>query len=191
MPSRSYQTWVGRRMVTLDEIEKAHSAVGGVERGRRYETQQINQAYAVLLASQFQGFCRDLHTECVEHLVRKIAHGTVGPILFAEMTRGRQLDRGNAQPGSLGTDFDRFKMVFWPMVDRHDPKNEMRRKQLEQLNHWRNAIVHQSFDSTQINSGSLRLAQVRRWRKCCQRLARSFDAVMLDHLQKLTGTPPW
>ena len=32
-------------------------------------TQQINRAYAVLGASHFQGFVRDLHTESVDYLV--------------------------------------------------------------------------------------------------------------------------
>src|SRR5262249_19369869 len=37
--------------------------------GRRYATQQVNRAYAVLLASEFQGFCRDLYSECMDHVV--------------------------------------------------------------------------------------------------------------------------
>ena len=57
------------RRRALDEIEAAHASVGGTGPGRRYATQQINQAYAVLLASQFQGYCRDLHTESVAHLM--------------------------------------------------------------------------------------------------------------------------
>ncbi len=65
MPSLSLQKWETIRSSELDEIENAHSSVGGTTRGRRYGTQQINQAYAVLLSSQFQGFCRDLHSECV------------------------------------------------------------------------------------------------------------------------------
>ena len=57
----------------LDEIAGADAAVGGAARGRRYATQQINRAYAVLLASEFQGFCRDLHSECVDHVLTVIA----------------------------------------------------------------------------------------------------------------------
>src|SRR3954454_17039221 len=104
MPSISYQEWITTRIDALDEIEHAHVAVGGTARGRRYATQQINRAYAMLLASQFQGFCRDLHSESVDHLISSIAPPPVfRPLLQAEFTRGRQLDRGNAQPGSLGT----------------------------------------------------------------------------------------
>src|ERR1051326_7716073 len=70
MPSIALQNWHTNRLRTLDEIEQAHRAVGGIGRGRRYATQQINHAYTVLLSSQFQGFCRDLHTECIDAVVR-------------------------------------------------------------------------------------------------------------------------
>jgi hypothetical protein len=68
MPSLSWQQWVTTRARDLDDIEAAHRSVGGTVRGRRFATEQINHAYAVLLASQFQSFCRDLHTECVHFL---------------------------------------------------------------------------------------------------------------------------
>jgi hypothetical protein len=193
MPSLSYQGWVTNRADSLDEIERAHAAVGGRARGRRYATQQINQAYAVLLASQFQGFCRDLHTESVDHLLSAIAPvPPLRPILRAELTRGRQLDRGNAQPSSLGADFGRLGIRFWHEVDHHDPKNATRRGHLGLLNDWRNAIAHQDFDPAQLGgTTTLHLARVRRWRVSCRRLAVSFDEVMRVHLQALTGTSPW
>ena len=69
MPSHSLVRWNGERADALDEIENAHVMVGGTERGRRYATQQINYSYAALLSGHFQGFCRDLHSECVDHVV--------------------------------------------------------------------------------------------------------------------------
>ena len=73
MPSISYRRWRTICARALDEMAKAHVAVGGSARGRRYTTQQINQAYAVLLAAHFQGFCRDLHSECVDHILAVMA----------------------------------------------------------------------------------------------------------------------
>ena len=69
MPSKALRRWFKSQAVALDQMENAHASVGGKGRGRRYTTDQINQAYAVLLASQFQGFCRDLHSESAEYLV--------------------------------------------------------------------------------------------------------------------------
>src|SRR5207237_10419381 len=106
MPSVSYRRWRTVRAAELDELVQAHAAVGGTGPGRRYATQQLNRAYAVLLASQFQGFCRDLHTECVKYLLGVIAPPpALLPLVKAEFTRGRQLDRGNAQPDSLHADY--------------------------------------------------------------------------------------
>ena len=51
MPSRSWLTWSTVRAAALDEIEAAHHSVGGSGPGRHYATQQLNRAYAVLLAS--------------------------------------------------------------------------------------------------------------------------------------------
>jgi hypothetical protein len=72
MASRAYRLWTRSRSTELDQVEQAHDLLGGTAPGRRYTTQQINRAYAVLLASQFQGFARDLHTESVDYLVAVI-----------------------------------------------------------------------------------------------------------------------
>ena len=61
--SVALQRWMFKAQSALDEIEAAHQAIGGARRGRRYATLQVNHAYAMLLSSQFQGFCRDLHSE--------------------------------------------------------------------------------------------------------------------------------
>jgi hypothetical protein len=95
MPSQPYRAWLTARAKALDEIEAAHASVGGTGPGRRYATQQINQAYAVLVASQFQGYCRDLHTECVARLMAFISPSvSVSHFLRAGFTRGRQLLTG-------------------------------------------------------------------------------------------------
>ncbi len=126
MPSTSYRRWAGARENALAEIEHAHTAVGGTGRGRRYATQQINQAYAVLLASQFQGFCRDLHSESINHLIAAISPARLQLVVLVELTQNRQLDRGNAQPGSIGADFGRLGIEFWTEVKSFHPDNATR-----------------------------------------------------------------
>ena len=193
MPSRSYGLWRTVRAAALDEMVEAHAAVGGTARGRRYATQQINRAYAVLLAAEFQGFCRDLHSECVAHLIKVMAPPTkLEAILQRDLTRGRLLDRGNAQPGSLGADFGRLNIEFWTVVNAHDARSISWRASLESLNEWRNAIAHQDFTSPRLGGIIiLHLRQVERWRAACSRLARAIDEVLGRHLNDLTGSPPW
>src|ERR1700682_682286 len=100
MPSISLQKWQESRRLELDEIVEAHRAVGGSGRGRRHATQQVNHAYAVLLSSQFQGFCRDLHSECTQHIVEQVPVALQN-LLGGELVRYRKLDRGNANSGSV------------------------------------------------------------------------------------------
>lgn len=72
MPSVSLTKWHTERLQALDELENAHRNVGGPGRGRRYATQQLNQAYALMASSHFQGFCRDLHSESSDYLATAI-----------------------------------------------------------------------------------------------------------------------
>ncbi len=193
MPSISCEQWTVTRAEALDEIEQAHVAVGGTARGRRYATQQVNRAYAMLLASQFQGFCRDLHSESVAHIVSALKPpASLRPLVQAEFTRNRQLDRSNATPSTLGADFGRLGIDLWPKCEAHDARNRERKKQLEQLNAWRNAIAHQDFDSTKLGGTiTLRLDQVRKWRIACEHLAKSFDEVARDYIHATIGMAPW
>jgi hypothetical protein len=176
----------------LDDIEAAHRSVGGSARGRRHATEQINHAYVVLLASQFQGFCRDLHTECVDCLVPFVTPVVLQSVLRAEFLLNRSLDRGNANPSTIGSDFNRLGVEFWQQVYAESLRNDRRRELLDGLNLWRNAIAHQDFDAN-ILGGSilLHLTKVRIWRTACNKLAQSFDTVMQTHLRSIIGANPW
>jgi hypothetical protein len=191
MPSSSYRRWIKAQASGLDQMENAHSSVGGTARGRRSATDQINQAYAILLASQFQGFCRDLHSESASYLIDVLQPSSMRPIVRAELTRDRKLDRGNANPGNLGSDFNRLGLDFWDEVKTLSARNSARNRTLEMLNEWRNAIAHQHFDPSKLRTSRLGLAQVRIWRKVCNGLARDFDIVMRNHVSSVTGSSPW
>lgn len=193
MPSLAWQEWTGGRAVRLDELDYAHRSVGGSGPGRRYLTQQLNQAYALLLSSQFQGFCRDLHNQCVEHLVSAVVVPLLQVNYRVNLRFGRKLDTGNPNPGHIGADFNRLGLSFWPTVEADHPRNPQRRQALEELNRWRNAIAHHDFAPDMYRGGrpSLLLAQVQDWRKACDGLARSFDVVLGLHLLAATGVAPW
>jgi hypothetical protein len=193
MPSFAFQRWSGVRAAALDEIENAHRSVGGPGPGRRTATQQINHAYALLVSAQFQGFCRELHTEFAAHLVATVPDPNLRILFRSGFLLSRKLDRGNPNAGNIGSDFSRFNLAFWPLIDSHRPQNPQRRALLEELNEWRNAIAHQDFAPALLKGGrpALPLAQVQTWRKACEGLARSFDEVLRVQLQALTGTVPW
>lgn len=191
MPSQPLQIWLKDRLRTLDELEQAHRGVGGTGPGRRYATQQVNHAYAVLLSAQFQGFCRDLHDECVNGLVQSISPASIRDALEESLVWNRKLNTGNPNPGNIGSDFNRLGLKFWVEVRKVDARNDARVDRLEDLNRWRNAIAHQDFDPRVVGSGVLRLERVREWRSACEGLAISFDRVMRVHLHNSTGILPW
>lgn len=192
MPSQSYHLWLADRCPTLDEIESAHASVGGTGPGRRFATQQINQAYAVLLSAQFQAFCRDLHSEAIESWAAATSPVVCQGILRNELLANRKLDRGNPNPGNIGSDFNRFGISFWNEVLALDVRNAGRRDQLEMLNRWRNAVAHQDFDAVApAGAVTLLLSQVRAWRSVCHELARYFDEVVRAKLALELGVSPW
>lgn len=190
MSSASLTKWRRERSAALDEIVSAHQSLGSGGPGRRVATQQINHAYTVLLAAQFQGFCRDLHSECTEHLVQHIGPLSFRTNLRTLLNRGRKLDRGNASVGNVGSDFGCFICNFWDEVRKLDKRNLVRQNLLDELNEWRNAIAHQDF--TKVGGGlRLQLQTVAKWRNACGRLAVTFDRVLDQHLAALTGVSPW
>lgn len=189
MPSNSLAKWSGERTNALDEIESAHSVIGGTARGRRYATQQINYSYVALLSSHFQGFCRDLHTECTERIVAAVPV-KLQAFVRAEFFLNRALDKGNPHPGGVGSDFERLGIQFWPHVKQLNARNDRRSQLLQELIDWRNAIAHQDFRPVGGNP-TLHLKRVRAWRRALGALAVDFDRTMHDYLFGLLGAAPW
>ncbi|HYH80698.1 MAG TPA: hypothetical protein VEX86_12925 [Longimicrobium sp.] len=176
----------------LDEMEAVHGVVGGGRTARRFARQQVAQAYVVLLASQFQLFCRELHTESAEWVTDDPAHEPLNLVLRTLLTTGRRLDVGNANSATLGSDFGKLGISFWDEVRRHRGANVQRKARLEELNCWRNAIAHQDFRNPGLaGSHEVRFQQVRAWRRTCDALAVEFDAVLRLYLMKLVGGAPW
>src|SRR5689334_5249240 len=96
MPSRALRNWQTRSRKVLDEVEAAHAVVGGGRGARAFARQQVNQAYVVLLSSQFQRFCRTLYEESIDHVVSRPEHAPLNFVLRELLTGGLKLDRGNA-----------------------------------------------------------------------------------------------
>jgi hypothetical protein len=206
MSSFALHVWQQTRSRQLDELDAAHGAVGGRGPGRRSATLQLNHAYAVVLASQFQGFCRDLHSECADVVSNAIATGTAATVVdgsalagvaLMSLTRNRQLDRGNASVGSVGADFKAFDVDIWDVARRLDARTRLRERRLDQLNVWRNAIAHQDFDFSQHQRelvgepARLGLDDVRAFRSACNGLAATLDKALVGHLEPIVGGRPW
>jgi hypothetical protein len=198
VPSAAYETWTTDRARRIDDLLAAHTALGGNGPGRRWRTESVNWSLILRLAAEFQGFARDLHNQAVECCVHPIARSnpSLANVVQLDMTRYRNLDKGNANPGGLGADFARLGIVLWPALERTSYRASTWNKHLDALNTARNAAAHSD------NSGFLRLQKlgyqsinlsvVRRWRRSLDSLATAMDEVVGDYLALLLGGPrPW
>jgi hypothetical protein len=192
MPSPALTAWSTSSAAALSQLQAAHHAVGGTRAGRRTNTLQLNYAYVLLLCAHFQAYCRGLHTNAAQLLVEAI-DPAIAAVVDANLTFARQLDRGNAQPSAIGADFYRFDLEFWTVVDAVDARNAARRRKLETLNAWRNAIAHHDIDSRRgdLHPREVTLAACRTWRDALNGLAESFDQALAGHLATLLGARPW
>ncbi|SOD03379.1 hypothetical protein SAMN05216486_11133 [bacterium JGI 053] len=192
MPSRALRNWQTRSRKVLDEVEAAHAVVGGGRGARSFARQQINQAYVVLLSSQFQRFCRDLHDEAADFLFAQPAFASLAPLLKASLSQARRLDSGNPNPGNIASDFSRFGFDIWVLARERNARTPARRMRLEVLNRWRNAVAHQDFRSPHLGGReTVRLAEVREWRAACGGLAVDFDGILGVYLNAIGGAQPW
>ena len=192
MASAALAKWQKQRATSLNEMEGAHRHIGGSGRGRRFATQQVNRAYAVLLSSEFQGFCRDLYIESSIVLADCITPQALQPVVKAEFRLHLKLERGNPNPGNIGSDFNRLGLDLWKILKSRYVHNNTRQKYLEELNVWRNAIAHNDFTDPKLNGNTeIYLSWVRGWRRACDQLASEMDIVLSDHLRQFSGMAPW
>lgn len=197
MPSAALQRWSGDRAANLAELLVAHRQLGAPGAGRRYATRQLNFALILRLASEFQGFARDLHDETAI-VMGEWSHPTdrrLAQVISSGLTAGRQLDRANAKPETLTADFGRFGMQLWPALLGRDRRTSARRSQLTALNAARNALAHgdaAQLAKLQTSSQRLDLSSFKVWRGAVGGLATTMDVVVSDYLGQLFGRPaPW
>ena len=192
MPSSALARWQGTRAAELDGLEAVRQALREAGPQRMATTQQVNHAWAMLLSSHFQGFCRDLHTQALDSLLGVTRPEKWQGALRLAFLSNRALDRGNPHAGAIGHDFNGLGMAFWELVDAVDKRNRRRRSLLDELNRWRNAIAHQDFDPAALGGRTtVTLGMIRSWRSACDTLAVSFDLVVWRYAAKITDTVPW
>jgi hypothetical protein len=121
--------------------------------------------------------------------------GPIGEVLAATAGEGRQLDRGNPSPGSLGQDFLLVGLHLTNAVRAHSRYGGPRLARLEAAVHLRNGIAHD--DESKIALARSRgavptLGSFRRHREALGHLVVDMDVVVAQHLSRLdNGHLPW
>lgn len=195
MPSAALQAWATSRTERIDRLREAHAAYGR-GRGRRWKTEELNHALVLRLASEFQGFTRDLHNESVIFIARTVAPTpAIEVVLRIPYTANRKLDYGNAGPGNLGTDFALLGVQIWADLRTHYPVRAPEwSKKLEALNTARNGIAHDDASKRAKVKGDgwpMTLSSVDLWKSALDGLAKGMDRVVGEYLESMFGVPPW
>lgn len=186
MPSAALTHWSNDRMLRLAEFD-AHCAAtlaGGAATALLAD--ESLRGYVLLISGHFEGYCRDLYTECVQAFAITVPSSmfmTIHKQFLAEL----KLNIQNPSIETIRKDFERFDII----LDLHaEPANGPRLTHLGHLNKWRNAIAHQN---TGLPKGlaALTFTDVQSWRISCDGLATWLDGKMYRSLSAILNTPPW
>lgn len=197
MSSGSLGTWNWVRTERVKRLRAAHQALAGTAPGRRWVTEELNQALILRLASEFQGFARDLHDEAGVFVAGCLAPGNpqLQDVLRLPYTVNRKLNQGNADPGTLGNDFGLFGIVLWAALQaRYPARAKGWNQKLSALNMARNGIVHDDgakIARVQADGWPLTLQSADRWKSALDGLAQGIDRTVGGHLKLVYGTQPW
>lgn len=120
------------------------------------------------------------------------------PLLIEGLTKGRSLDRGNATPSAIRSDFGRLGLTAidigacntrWAGGGGNDSK------ELELFLRLRNALGHGNETELRalIASGDVKdsVSWARSRRPVLNRYAKALDRIVWDHLHQTTGSEPW
>jgi hypothetical protein len=191
MTSAALANWRAARASRLDRLLDYHVT------GNRLAAEELNHAILLRLASEFQGFCRELHKEAARLIVTAVAPADVHirKVLLAPYASARRLDRTNAEPGCLSHDFGLFGLDLWPLLQtRYPSRGDDWRRKLGVLNEARNAIAHDDQDKlakVRAAGWQLGLGDIRSLRQALNGLAGGMDQVTHDELWRLLKAAPW
>jgi len=202
MPSAALTRWLTDRMSRLGHTD-AHCAalfapppalppgpvVSAALPGPPPLAQESLQGYVMLLSGHFQGFCRDLYSECSQICAAAVPAGLLTTVQ-AQFASELKLNISNPTVENIRKDFERFGLLL--DLASADPANPIRVTHLGHLNFWRNAVAHQK--ATPPPAGVppvLVLADIQAWRASCTGFATFLDDIMHHELLRILGAAPW
>jgi len=173
MPSHAL-TGLTDRLTDIDQLARAHAAVGGSQRGRRWDVQALNRAQLVLLCAHFEGYLEDLMAEAIAAI-----NGALEP---AALTRGFHNpwpDRIDQLYAFLGMTSP-ARTIAWRKAS-----NKTVRANLEDMVRTRNKLAHGTTGVTVYKT------DVDRYRRYVEGFSRRFDRAVRERVYSLTGRHPW
>ena len=179
MPSAALLKWQNERLPSLAHVDAQCAASVAAVPPNITLIDENYRGYVLLLAAHFQGFCRDLHTECAQIIASKVRPSL--EILFqSQFSARRELDRGNANAKSIIEDFSRFGFSMKTELNGIVGAAALK-ADLHTLNEWRNAAAH--HNTTLPAGGPLTVPLIQGWRNSCNSLATALDHIQYTKLK--------
>ena len=189
MPSAAFTRWQNDRMPRLNEVDAHCAAVLALVPPNPTFLDETLRGFVLHLSAHFQGFCRDLYTECSQDWIAAIPAGPQAASQ-AQFSARLTLEKGNPSYDNIKSDFNRFGFLL--DLQAAHPAGPQQVTDLGHLNAWRNKAAHQG---TQPLTGgvpaALTLAIVQGWRDSRDGLASSLDGIMRAELLRIMGVAPW
>ena len=185
MPSSSLDLWVNERTLGLDQVDAQCTASQALVPANPRLVDENIRGFILLLSAHFQGYCRDLYTECAQTISSRMRL-SLKILVQRQFTANRALEHGNPNIELIKKDFNRFGFAL--DMAAHDAANHGRLADLKELNRWRNIAAHHG---TVPPSGIPLLSTVQGWRNSCNGLATSLDGIMYNQLLRILKKKPW
>lgn len=196
MASISLRDWQGVRAARINRLVHAHALVGSAY-ARRPPTLELKHAIILRIASEFQGFCKDLHDEAAEAIAAALApeDSQQRDLIATACVAGRRLNSGNARPEILKEDFDRLRVGVWQgLAQKYGVLAKDWERRLDLLNQARNCLAHDDASKlSRLQSGGwpITMMTIRDWRKSLDTLAAGMDLVVSEKLALRLHYRPW
>jgi hypothetical protein len=189
VPSAALIRWQNDRMSRLNEVDAHCAFVLGLTPSNPRFLDETLRGFVLHLSAHFQGFCRDLYTECSQIWIAAIPAG-LQATAQAQFSAELALAKRNPSYDNIKRDFNRFGFLLnLPAAHAMGPQQVT---DLGHLNDWRNKAAHQG---TQPLGGgvpaALTVPIVQGWRVSCDGLATSLDSIMHAELLHIMGIAPW
>ena len=186
MPSASLTNWQNDRTSRLNEVQAHCAAVAALAPPNPTFLDETLRGFVLHLSAHFQGFCRDLYTECSQIWTAAIPVG-LQATAAAQFSAGLRLEKGNPNHDNIRTDFNRFGFSLNLQATRAQQVTD-----LGHLNEWRNKAAHQGTHPPQGGGpAALTLPILQGWMGSCNSLAISLDDIMRVELLRIMGVAPW
>lgn len=176
-------------MLRLFEVDAHCASVAGIVPPSLTFLDESLRGYVLHLSAHFQGYCRDLYTECAQIWIGALP-ASFQATAQAQFSAHLALERGNPNYDNMKKDFNRFGFLLDLQTAHAMAPHQL--TDLKHLNSWRNRAAHQGTGPLSPGAPvALTHPTVQGWRASCDGLAITLNDIMHDELLRIMGAAPW